>query len=473
MDKKPLFIIFLSLVSGMFVLNILKFHPIIGGILLSFLLILSVLLILKGNHRLFLTFLIPFLFSSVIFFINERKLDMFLDNSEVALTGRVISIKDNSVLLDRTRIYLGNKDWKKLNIRVKVIVMDYSNQNHKFFSIGSWMFTKGILRRTSQYPFLVIYTSAKNYSFAPYRDSLSTMFSYKIGRLRKGFEEFLKKNSQYWDLITAIIFGKSPKPTNKKLFMDAGLYHLFVVSGLHVNLLMTLIYLMTGFLIADSRIRTFLTIALLLFYGLTVGYSFPAMRAIIMMCAVLFFKAFDYPQDKFNILGFAGILIFLMDPMGVFSVSLQLSFVSTFIFISIFLEKQFSFFNSLKATLFATLCLIPFTILYFGKIYPLSVVLSSLFVLTTIIPMVLSSTMGFLMFTIKLGFLAKIFIFGLEPFVNFMELLTNLVSKIPLTQLAVSEDWRVILFYILFPLTAILSLSSKEFNFFKHSEHIP
>lgn len=476
MAKKPLFIIFLSLVSGMFISNILKLHLLVGGILFSILLSLSILLIFKKEyHRFFLTFLIPFLLSLSIFFINDKKLNTFSNNSEIALTGRVVSISDNTVLLDKTRIYLGNKKWEKLNRVIKVSVMDYSNRKHEFFNIGSWMFVRGTLRRISRYPFLIIYTSNKNYSFAPYHDSLLTTLLYKLGRLRKDFKEFLNENSRYWDLIIAVTFGEPPNSANKKLFLDTGLYHLFVVSGLHVNLLTTLVYLLVGLLIADSRVRTLLTIFFLLFYGLTVGYSFPTIRAVVMISTVLFFKVLDYPQDKFNILGFTGILVFLMNPMSVFSMSFQLSFVSTFIFMSVFLEKQYNFLDFLKTTLLATIYLMPFTVLYFGKVYLLSVILSSFLVLTTITPMILGSTMGFLAYAVKLNFLTKIFIFGIEPFINFMRMLIGLILKFPLAKIVIPEGWRISLFYLLVSLITILPLLplSKGFNFFKHSGHIP
>ena len=475
MEKRPLFIIFLSLISGALIFETVRSNQVLGMLLILPLFVLMVLLILKKRYRILLIILVPLSFSFFTFFALESKANNLINDIEVALTGRIISIKGNVILLDKVKIYIGDKKWKRMSTKVNVILKNYRHREIEFSNLGSWIFAEGTLKRNDRYPFFNLYVDSahsRNYSFAPYFDSFSTVILYKIGRIRKGYEEFLKENSSSYDLIAAVMFGNSPESKNRRLLLNSGLYHLFVVSGLHVNLFMLIVYFIVGFFTTDFRFRYSMSMIILTFYCLTIGYSFPALRAMLMMNLILLFKILDYPQDEFNVLGFSGVLIFLFDPLSVLSVSFQMSFVSTFIFMKAFSRKSKGFFDSLKTVLVLTASLTPFTVLYFGRIYPLSVILSSLLVPITIIPMILGGTMGFLAYFTNFGLLSKIFIKGVEPFVSFIRFFTDMLLKIPLTNFMVAENWRIPLFYLTFSL-AIVLLSSPRCIFFKQSGQIP
>lgn len=471
MTKRPLLIIFLSLFLSVLIFQIVESNKIHGVILLSMFSVLISLLIFEKAYRTFLLISFPFLFSLLM--LNTFRTD--LKEMETSLVARVIHTRENSFLVDKVKIHSDDGTWKKLDGRIRIVFNGDEYKKKNFVNTGSWIFANGVLKKTKHYPFFTMYVNSndiRNYSFAPYFDSFSTEILYKLGRLRKNYEDFLRENSPNWDILSAVIFGTTPGYKNKNLFLNSGIYHLFVVSGLHVNLLMYIIYFLTGFISTDFRVRYLTSMVLVTLYCLTIGYSFPAIRAMLMINLTLLFKTLDYPQDKFNVLGLCGILIFLFDPLSVLSVSFQMSFVSTFIFMTIFDKKSESLLETSKATFDATLSLTPFTILYFGNVYPLSTILSSFLLPTTIIPMILGGIMGFVFYSVKLNLLAMIFIKGIEPFANFIKLFTGLLLKIPFVSFEIPENLRVILFYLTLSL-AIFWLSSSRSIFLKQSGQIP
>ena len=108
---------------------------------------------------------------------------------------------------------------------------------------------------------------------------------------------------------------------------EAGLSHLFAVSGLHCTFLVTLL----GLLIPPVRRRLFAVCAMvvLAFYMLMAGMSPSIVRSCIMLLLVLTAPIFRRDSDGPTSLGAALLLILLVNPYAIASVSLQLSFAAT------------------------------------------------------------------------------------------------------------------------------------------------
>lgn len=109
---------------------------------------------------------------------------------------------------------------------------------------------------------------------------------------------------------------------------EAGLTHLFAVSGLHCAFLVTLL----GLLIPVRRRRLYAVTAtcVLLFYVLMVGSSPSVVRACIMQMFLLAAPIFRRDSDGLTSLGAALMILLLVNPNAAGSVSLQLSFAATF-----------------------------------------------------------------------------------------------------------------------------------------------
>lgn len=114
---------------------------------------------------------------------------------------------------------------------------------------------------------------------------------------------------------------------NSVRLSEAGLAHLFAVSGLHCTFLVTLL----GLLIPPTRRRLYAAVAILvlLFYMVMVGMTPSVVRACVMQIALLIAPLFRRDSDSITSLGGALLLLLLINPYAAGGISLQLSFSAT------------------------------------------------------------------------------------------------------------------------------------------------
>ena len=106
-------------------------------------------------------------------------------------------------------------------------------------------------------------------------------------------------------------------------FSEAGVSHLFAVSGLHCAFLLTLLSLLVG---PQRRLLAAVGIAVLTVYMLMVGLTPSVVRACIMQFFLLLAPLFLRDADPPTSLASALLVILLWNPYAAQSVSLQLSF---------------------------------------------------------------------------------------------------------------------------------------------------
>lgn len=111
-------------------------------------------------------------------------------------------------------------------------------------------------------------------------------------------------------------------------FQRAGITHIFVVSGLHVSLMAGGVLLFLRKLGMSQRMRVLLTgCAVWCFVALT-GFRISAVRAGIMMTILLASELFHRPSDGLNSLCLAGVVILLVHPAAILSLSFLLTFTA-------------------------------------------------------------------------------------------------------------------------------------------------
>ena len=179
-------------------------------------------------------------------------------------------------------------------------------------------------------------------------------FRYKIKnfileRLEKVFQN--KKIGK--DFAIALLLGDRNYISRDvvEVFRNTGTMHVLAVSGLHIGL----IVLFFSFVFCDKYLQFYykniLLIMILLSYAYIVGYKSSVIRATIMIVCYLMSYYFVYKPKIYNIIGFALLMILLFDPLQVYSVGFQLSFLATFSIVffynkmDILLLKSNSFFS--------------------------------------------------------------------------------------------------------------------------------
>ncbi len=135
----------------------------------------------------------------------------------------------------------------------------------------------------------------------------------------------------------ALLLGDSSKLTYEedKAFQISGLRHIIAVSGLHVSILFSLVYLLVG---KHRGLTALLGIPVLLLFAAAAGFTPSITRACIMQGLMIFAMLLNREYDPPTALSFAVVTMLFVNPQTITSVSFQLS-VSCMVGIFLFSQK--------------------------------------------------------------------------------------------------------------------------------------
>ncbi len=149
------------------------------------------------------------------------------------------------------------------------------------------------------------------------------------GECSKKLYEYLPQKQA--EIIDAILLGN-------KSSLDEGLYddfrssgaaHIAVVSGMHLSVVVSLIYGALFFFTRRRRLSCLVSMTAVLCFMLITGFQLSVIRAGIMCIIMLGGSMFSRRGDSLNSLGCALLLISLLNPSAVCDVGFQLSVMST------------------------------------------------------------------------------------------------------------------------------------------------
>ena len=119
--------------------------------------------------------------------------------------------------------------------------------------------------------------------------------------------------------------------------------HLLAISGLHIGIVATVTFAIFRWIVAwlwpilwagwTRRTAAILTFVPVLAYGFLAGMSPSTQRAVIMVSVFLLTLLFDRDQDLINTICIAGMLILVINPPSLFSISFQLSFTAVLVIV--------------------------------------------------------------------------------------------------------------------------------------------
>lgn len=108
--------------------------------------------------------------------------------------------------------------------------------------------------------------------------------------------------------------------------IQGGLLHLIAISGLHV-LFFYFIFVTLLNLFLSRRLSEIIFVILMLFYAGLCQWSAPVMRAIVMIVLYIMAKQMQRPVSPMQIICLSLLIITLFDPLQLFSIGLQLSYL--------------------------------------------------------------------------------------------------------------------------------------------------
>ena len=114
------------------------------------------------------------------------------------------------------------------------------------------------------------------------------------------------------------------------VYNSSGISHVLAISGLHVTLIAFYFQKLLIFLKVNRRIACSISAILIVLYAAFVGFTPSITRASIMVIAVMVSKIYMRRADSITTLFMALGVLLMLNPYSLFSVSLELSFVSSF-----------------------------------------------------------------------------------------------------------------------------------------------
>ena len=116
---------------------------------------------------------------------------------------------------------------------------------------------------------------------------------------------------------------------DKVNFRYVGISHIFCVSGLHVTLISAFIYKFLSALIERKRILYAVTIFAVWFFVAITGFSYSSIRSGVMLSVYYIGCMLGRQSDSLNSLGFAALVVCLLNPFSATNISFLYSFFAT------------------------------------------------------------------------------------------------------------------------------------------------
>lgn len=224
-------------------------------------------------------------------------------------------------------------------------------------------------------------------------------------------------------------------------FRQSGTAHLLAISGLHIALIISIVYFLISKIKTKNIVKFFIMFAFLFVYDYLCEFALSVVRASIMGLTLIACKLFGKRYDSLSSLGLSLCIILLFSPLSLYDVGLLLSYaaVLAIILFSRTLDKvKFpnnivrSVITTMFITTVVTIFTYPITASYFRTL-PIYSVITNL----VVIPLF---TLGFglLFVTNILAFIGLKFLLYLPKiFFSIIIVITDFVADLPLATLKV------------------------------------
>lgn len=378
--------------------------------------------------------------------------------------------------------------WKKVNGKLFVQIFRIVD-----FHYGDELFLEGKLH------FPCHFSDEKNFSYKDYlsQRGIHLIFSVKKNgnveilnegkghavrlwfykwrkKLRDIFQRYLTQNESA--IMRAMILGERadiPKHINN-LFSQTGTAHILAISGLHVGIVAGLFLIFLKILSLPRKCYFGLAAILLIAYAVLTGLRPSVVRATIIFVVFLFSFILDRESDPLNTLAFSAFLLLLSNPLNLFDIGFQLSFIcilSIILFVpetkkvvlKIFPFKENFLHYSFATSLAVWIGSIGIILYYFNIITPVTIIAN--FFIIPLSSVLVALGFGLIFFSFVFSPVAVFFALSLKICLNLLVGLIFLFNKLPYAYYKIDDvtHWHIILYYIIILIIFLFwkSLSSK------------
>ena len=198
-------------------------------------------------------------------------------------------------------------------------------------------------------------------------------------------------------LTQALVVGKKDELSQEthQAYRQVGASHLLALSGMHLGIIYSLLYFFLVRWVRHSRWQWYF-LPLILFslwgYTLVAGMPVSLVRAALMLSVITITTLMQYRTDPLHPLALSAIIILLVEPAQVFSISFQLSYAAVLFLLLLWapvnelFPRQNWVIKLFVVSCIATLGTMPLTLYYFHQLPLLGPLLSLILIpLTTLI----------------------------------------------------------------------------------------
>ena len=136
-----------------------------------------------------------------------------------------------------------------------------------------------------------------------------------------------------YGLVKAMLLGRRDDLRSDQIddYTTSGTVHILSVSGMHVAMIFLVMSFILGWMkrLPGGKYLYLLSItALLVFYSMVTGFPPSVQRATVMCVILVIAEVFQKKNNSVNTLGVSAFLILLLDPMALYDVGFQLSYLA-------------------------------------------------------------------------------------------------------------------------------------------------
>ena len=224
-------------------------------------------------------------------------------------------------------IYLNDKItvYAKINL-YKNIFTNYNEEN-----IKNSLQNKMLFGVSSIYPYINFTVQKSGFSIISFIKNYINKFGLHFRIIaKKSLGNFLSPIN--YSVAQGITIGdKSVIPKNiNQYFIDAGISHILSISGLHISMVLYILFIALSFLPINFYKRILIsTIITIIIYPAITLFSVSIIRASIMAFCLLISYVFDKNRNSVNSLFLAALIILIIEPNSIREISFQFSFLAT------------------------------------------------------------------------------------------------------------------------------------------------
>lgn len=441
-NKRPFLIILICLIVGILLLNYYLYKTTIFFALLSVFLLVVIFYSIK--YKSFAIFVVCFSFCILGVLLLVLKIRSFNKRPDIAVGSQVVGTVKERREKYSNRYYVNIKTINDIECDgvLDVICQDTSTDYN--FADGSEVYFSVTEFSESSLFYNDIINERAVGNDIKYRVITDEMSLIKVNKTLRYKVRNRIKNSLYKclsnenaELIYSTFFGDKTD-LNTELYESyqiTGVAHILAVSGLHVGIVVLVLKKILQKLKTNKYCIIAIVLAFLIFYAYLCNWSVSVLRAgtmaVIGLLAPLFFRRYDFLSS----ISFAGVLLLLVRPSSLFSISFVLSFMAVlgicliFPIIENWLKKLHihnSTMDSLGLSLATNFALIGPSVYYFTTVNPMGIV-SNIIVLP-LFSVIFIGSFILVMLSLVLPFLSYLF-YLINPIIDVLNLLVTMLSR--------------------------------------------